>query len=406
MAQIAFEQGQCETICNQCSEEISPALKLIKHDVNLLKIDVNFDIPRGPKKKDQRDKLRETIRYLGLVCEKNLSTELPTYQLYLCSMLNAAPRVHKSELNTTNNTNVNNVKSYSVAAGQKHASYSSDASSPKIVHPASSEISAPPSDEILKQGTQSLVDLNVVAAPARSSLSTPNNNINKNKSNSSGHEGSWSTVTSKKKKKYSPITVGSKQPESFKLSAAPLPPKKIVFGVGKLKSCVKEKILEHLETIGLTAAECVPVFKFSPTRPQPSTSIFYKIKYKLSLSALRTLCYTFIYPYLTYCITLWGNSPKSHLNNLILSQKRSIRSIFNLKPDSHTKPFFLAKKNLPLNFICLKLIQTSIKITGLKIWTELVPPYLRAIINLQHFKRFYTLNNEIEFKTSTDHEQD
>ncbi|ESN97015.1 hypothetical protein HELRODRAFT_178457 [Helobdella robusta] len=76
----------------------------------------------------------------------------------------------------------------------------------------------------------------------------------------------------KKKKKYSPITVSSKQPGSFKLFAAPLPPKKIVFGVGKLKSSVKEEILEHLETIGLTAAECVPVFKFSPTRPQSSTS--------------------------------------------------------------------------------------------------------------------------------------
>ncbi|ESN97004.1 hypothetical protein HELRODRAFT_178437 [Helobdella robusta] len=118
------------------SEEISAALKLIKHDVNLLKIDVNFDTPRGPKKKDKRDKLRKTIRYLGLVREKKLSTELPTYvssnlrvpnndsilkfnfneiksnicnmlhnqQLYLCSMLNAAPRVHKSELNNTNNT--------------------------------------------------------------------------------------------------------------------------------------------------------------------------------------------------------------------------------------------------------------------------------------------------------------
>ncbi|ESO09613.1 hypothetical protein HELRODRAFT_168625 [Helobdella robusta] len=29
---------------------------------------------------------------------------------------------------------------------------------------------------------------------------------------------------------------------------------------------------------------------------------------------------------------------------------------------------------------------TSIKITGPKIWTELVPPHLRAIINLKHFK--------------------
>ncbi|ESN99439.1 hypothetical protein HELRODRAFT_162988 [Helobdella robusta] len=193
------------------SEEISAALKQIKHDVNLLKIDVNFDTPRGPKKKDKKDKLRETIRYLGLVREKN-------YQ--------------QSFLHT-----------YSVAAGQKHASYSSDASFSKIVHPASSVINTPPSDETSKQGTQSLVDLNVEAAPAHSSLSTPNNNINKNNSNSS-----------------------SKQPGSFKLSAAPLPPKKIVFGVGKLKSCVKEEILEHLETIGLTAAECVPNLLDSFTR--------------------------------------------------------------------------------------------------------------------------------------------
>ncbi|ESO04506.1 hypothetical protein HELRODRAFT_172153 [Helobdella robusta] len=147
------------------AEEISAALKQIKHDVNLLKI--------GPKKKDKRDKLRETICYLGLL----LGSSRTKTRLVQLGCIISQDR------------------------------------------PASSVISTPPSDETSKQRTQSLVDLNVVAAPA-----------------------------------------------------PPLPPKKIVFGVGKLKSCVKEEILEHLETIGLTAAECVPVLKFSPTRPQPPTS--------------------------------------------------------------------------------------------------------------------------------------
>ncbi|ESO05140.1 hypothetical protein HELRODRAFT_184211 [Helobdella robusta] len=49
------------------------------------------------------------------------------------------------------------------------------------------------------------------------------------------------------------------------------------------------------------------------------------------------------------------------------------------KKDKHTSLFYIYKTRL-------KLIQTSIKTTGPKNWTELVPPHLRAIINLQHFK--------------------
>lgn len=161
--------------------------------------------------------------------------------------------------------------------------------------------------------------------------------------------------------------------------------------------------------------------------------IFYNIKNKLSRSALKILYNAFIYPYLTYCILLWGHCPNSHLNCLHVSQKRAIRLIFNLKPYSHTRSFFVEHNILSLsclyiyftaifvykflnnllppsfsNFYIysnsvqilntrhssviypfktrLKLIATSLKILGPKIWQLYVPTSIRNITDLYNFK--------------------
>ena len=65
-----------------------------------------------------------------------------------------------------------------------------------------------------------------------------------------------------------------------------------------------------------------------------------KAKQVLPSKHLITLYYTLVYPYLTYGINLWGAACDTHLNKLIIMQKKLVRSIAFAKYDAHTEPLF------------------------------------------------------------------
>ena len=86
--------------------------------------------------------------------------------------------------------------------------------------------------------------------------------------------------------------------------------------------------------------------------------ILYKaIKY-LNDSALLTMYYAFIYPYYTYCITVWGNTFSSVVEPLIKLQKRAVRQIIGAGRYDHTMPIFqsLIVLNIPKLYIYSVLI--------------------------------------------------
>ena len=68
-------------------------------------------------------------------------------------------------------------------------------------------------------------------------------------------------------------------------------------------------------------------------------------------STLLTLYYSFIYPYLTYCVEVWGNTSNCYLNSLSKLQKRTIRIITSANYRAHTDPLFNKLKILPLSKI-------------------------------------------------------
>jgi hypothetical protein len=79
-----------------------------------------------------------------------------------------------------------------------------------------------------------------------------------------------------------------------------------------------------------------------------SIGIIYKLSFCFSKSALRTLYFSLIYPYLHYCVVVWGSTYPCNLNRIILLQKRTIRIINREAFDSHTDP--VCKENLILKF--------------------------------------------------------
>ena len=78
-----------------------------------------------------------------------------------------------------------------------------------------------------------------------------------------------------------------------------------------------------------------------------SIGVIYKSSFCLSPSSLRTLYFSLIYPYLVYCISVWGSTYSSNLNRHIYSQEKVyIRIISKSSYDAHTEPLFKALRIL------------------------------------------------------------
>ena len=68
--------------------------------------------------------------------------------------------------------------------------------------------------------------------------------------------------------------------------------------------------------------------------------IMYRISYYVPKHTLLNLYYTFIYPYLIYCNIIWGGAATTHLNDLLLLQKKVVRIITDSEYHAHSDPLF------------------------------------------------------------------
>ena len=75
----------------------------------------------------------------------------------------------------------------------------------------------------------------------------------------------------------------------------------------------------------------------------------FKARDYLNKNCLSNLYHTYIFPYLIYCIEVWGNASHCHLLPLFLTQKKIIRLITFSKHLAHTEPLFKSLNILPLN---------------------------------------------------------
>ena len=79
--------------------------------------------------------------------------------------------------------------------------------------------------------------------------------------------------------------------------------------------------------------------------------IISKARKLLNPKALRTLYYSFVYPYLDYCIEVWGSASKKHIDTIFRMQKKAIRIITMSAYKANTLPLFKKYKLLTLQEI-------------------------------------------------------
>ena len=112
------------------------------------------------------------------------------------------------------------------------------------------------------------------------------------------------------------------------------------------------------------------------------TGIINRVRYFLPKSALKTLYYSLIYPYLHYGNIIWGSTYPSNLNRLRIIQKKVVRSITNSPYLSHTNPLFHTESILKIDDI------TKLNIASMM--------YLFHTNQLPTtFNQFFRLNSEI-----------
>ena len=112
------------------------------------------------------------------------------------------------------------------------------------------------------------------------------------------------------------------------------------------------------------------------------TGIICKCRKYFKEATLVTMYYSFVYPYLCYCINIWGNTYDSYLDPLIKLQKRIVRLITNSTRYAHTKPLFLRLKMMNLSQIYIY----SVQLFMFKYYHLSLPDI---------FSQFFTPNEEI-----------
>ena len=110
--------------------------------------------------------------------------------------------------------------------------------------------------------------------------------------------------------------------------------------------------------------------------------VLYKTKKFLHEKTLIQLYNAFIYPYLNYCIAVWGNSCKTYLEPLVKMQKRAVRLIKSAQKLEHTDPIFKELKLLKIGEIYVY----SLQLTLFKYHHSLLPDI---------FSDFFVSNDEI-----------
>ena len=140
---------------------------------------------------------------------------------------------------------------------------------------------------------------------------------------------------------------------------------------------------------GLTWADHVSYVK---NKVSNGIGIINKVKYCLNKSNLISLYNSFIYPYLIYCVEIWGCTNDLIINPLFLLQKRIIRIITFSHYLAHTNNLFIDLHILPFK----KLVHYRIGILMYKCYFQNVPNVIKSMFLFNHdVHNYYTRNRNL-----------
>ena len=142
----------------------------------------------------------------------------------------------------------------------------------------------------------------------------------------------------------------------------------------KLTRVISTKFLGIILDENLTWFNHITYLK---TKISKGLGIIIKTRKLFNEKVLHTLYHSFIYPYLTYCIEIWGSAANIHLELLLLIQKKYVRIATHAEFRAHTDKLFLKLNILPIT----KLYCYQVLIFMYKINHKMLPQIFLSMFN-------------------------
>ena len=112
------------------------------------------------------------------------------------------------------------------------------------------------------------------------------------------------------------------------------------------------------------------------------TGILKKLRPYVNNDTILGLYYSFIYPYFTFCVKVWGKTYQSNLDCIVKLQKRVIRLLAGVHPLTHKEPIFFRLKILKFTDV----VNYIIGIFMYKVYHQDIP---------RVFENYYTDNRNV-----------
>ena len=75
------------------------------------------------------------------------------------------------------------------------------------------------------------------------------------------------------------------------------------------------------------------------------------LRHFIPCTTLLNIYQSLILPYLTYGLVAWGQAVKTHLQKILVLQKRVLRLMYLSEPRASTEPLFISSNILPLQML-------------------------------------------------------
>ena len=106
------------------------------------------------------------------------------------------------------------------------------------------------------------------------------------------------------------------------------------------------------------------ILRISAKKVAKGVGIILKARKLFDQETLLTLYYTFVYPYLNYCIHVWGKAYNVHIHDLIVLQNKAVRIVHGVPPRTNAQKIcfdsnILSLKRLYSYNICIFMYKFS-----------------------------------------------
>ena len=117
--------------------------------------------------------------------------------------------------------------------------------------------------------------------------------------------------------------------------------------------------------------------------------IISRLRHLVPFTTLLSIYRSLILPYLSYGLAAWGQAAKSHLQKILVLQKRVLRLMYFSEPRVRAVPLFTSSKILPLNTLYVEIVSSiMIDVSRLTVPTNISNILIKTNEKHNHETRF------------------